>query len=138
MLINLWLPLSCCELICTQKSICMECECFLTAPTPPPPSGLVKQRMSILASCNNGPQSEVALWYMQLYWDVVAMPKVLTDTLVPRLVEVGLLSSASDVHQAVLNIYHKVTTCLFPTPIPPPPPPAHPASNPQSLQQNQM
>lgn len=45
---------------------------------------------------------------MQLHWDVAPLPILLTDTLVPRLVELGLLSSASDVHQAVLNIYHKV------------------------------
>ena len=45
---------------------------------------------------------------MQLYWDVASMPKLITDVLAPRLVELGLIASTLDVHQAVLNIYHKV------------------------------
>lgn len=36
------------------------------------------------------------------------MPKLITDVLAPRLVELGLIASTLDVHQAVLNIYHKV------------------------------
>ncbi len=45
---------------------------------------------------------------MQLYWDVEPVPTVVTDRLVPRLVELGVITSESDVHQAVLNVYHKV------------------------------
>lgn len=43
----------------------------------------------------------------ELHWDVEPVPTVITSKLVPRLMQLGVITSASDVHQAVLNIYHK-------------------------------
>ena len=50
---------------------------------------------------------------MQLRWDVESMPRLITHSLAPRLVQLGILTAVSDVHQAVLNIYHKVETAQF-------------------------
>ncbi|DBA95828.1 TPA: RNA demethylase alkbh5 [Trebouxia sp. C0004] len=43
----------------------------------------------------------------QLHWDVEPVPTVITDRLLPRLVQLGVINAVSDVHQAVLNMYHK-------------------------------
>jgi len=50
---------------------------------------------------------------MQLHWDVEPIPTIITDRLLPRLVQLGVITAVSDVHQAVLNMYHKVLTMSF-------------------------
>lgn len=52
----------------------------------------------------------VLVCMMQLYWDVEPVPTIITDRLLPRLVQLGVITAVSDIHQAVLNIYHKVLT----------------------------
>ena len=49
---------------------------------------------------------------VQLHWDVEPVPSVITSKLVPRLVQLGVITAASDIHQAVLNIYHKVMSLV--------------------------
>ena len=66
-------------------------------------------------------REEIHCVCVQLYWDVAPLPSLLTDMLIPALVGLGLLTSSSDVHQAVLNIYHKVGTlpaCNHPSLVP--------------------
>jgi len=50
---------------------------------------------------------------MQLHWDVEPVPTFITDRLLPHLVQLGVITAVSDVHQAVLNMYHKVLTISF-------------------------
>ncbi len=52
----------------------------------------------------------VLVCVMQLHWDVKPVPTIITDRLLPRLVQLGVITAVSDVHQAVLNMYHKVLT----------------------------
>ncbi len=49
---------------------------------------------------------------MQLHWDVEPVPTIITDRLLPRLVQLGVITAVTDVNQAVLNMYHKVFPVL--------------------------
>ena len=98
----------CCAVLCSALLCCVVLYCVLLCTTTyalRPAGAKLHEHVVHIDKCSFG-----SLCTTQLHWDVEAVPTVITDRLLPRLVALGVISAASDVHQAVLNIYHKVIT----------------------------